>query len=90
MNKFVMPGELTAGNGAKKALMGEFFEEVKIFCPYCQDDDDYGCELCGGKGQYTEKVPVSWATIERIYKRAVLLLGEPIEIDDPDDMEAEQ
>lgn len=57
----VMPRSLTAENGAKALLMGEFFEEHE--CSYYNGD--------GELVEYTEKVPVSWATIKEIYAKIV-------------------
>ncbi len=68
----LMPKELTADNGAKALLIGEFFETMGMQCPYCDgDDSDPGCEICAGKVQYNQHVPVSWTTIKDIYKIAV-------------------
>jgi hypothetical protein len=86
--KVVMPETLTAENGAKAALIGEFCETITTRCLECSVDDadggDDDCDACGGTGSYTTQVYVSWTTIKEIYKRAVELLGEPIEIDDPE------
>ena len=72
----LMPRELTAENGAKAALIGEFSESVKVFCPDCLNDElDYECETCGGDGFVDQKVTVSWTTIKEIYKRAVQVVG---------------
>jgi hypothetical protein len=72
----LMPKELTAENGAKALLMGEFYSEVVQDCPDCEDgweDIDSGeeCHNCGGAGCYTMRVPVSWTTIKEIYRMAV-------------------
>jgi len=61
----VMPRKLTAENGAKALLMGEFFEEHE--CSYYDAD--------GKLVEYTEKVPVSWDTIKEIYKKVVAHYG---------------
>lgn len=66
-----MPYQLTAENGAKALLMGEFSESIRVDNPeYC------GCGgLCAhDEGMnYTLKqdVPVSWTTIKQIYDNAV-------------------
>lgn len=73
-----MPKTLTAENGAKALLMGEFFEEVEVTNPeYC------GCGACDFCAHYAQppetiiiKVPVSWTTIKDIYKMAVEGLAE--------------
>jgi hypothetical protein len=61
----VMPRSLTAENGAKALLMGEFFEEHE--CSYYNGD--------GELVEYTEKVPVSWGTIKEIYAKIVAHYG---------------
>lgn len=61
----VMPRSLTAENGAKELLMGEFFEEHE--CSYYNGD--------GELIEYTEKVPVSWTTIKEIYAKIVSHYG---------------
>ncbi len=61
----VMPRSLTAENGAKALLMGEFFEEHE--CSYYNED--------GELVEYTEKVPVSWTTIKEIYAKIVSHYG---------------
>ena len=74
----MMPRALTAENGAKGFMSGEFFEEIKHSCHECYDDDEDGqvtCELCEGEGYHIQKVPVSWETIKAIYAKAVQELG---------------
>jgi len=61
----VMPRSLTAENGAKALLMGEFFEVHE--CRYYDED--------GELVEYTEKVPVSWTTIKEIYAKIVSHYG---------------
>jgi hypothetical protein len=61
----LLPRRLTAENGAKALLIGEFFEE-------------HGCNYYDGDGElveYTEKVPVSWTTIKDIYAKIVSHYG---------------
>jgi len=60
-----MPRSLTAENGAKALLIGEFFEEHE--CSYYDAD--------GELVEYTEKVPVSWDNIKEIYKKVVAHYG---------------
>jgi len=77
--KILMPEALTAENGAKAALIGEFSESIRIECPECQDNElNYNCEMCGGSGFVDQKVTVSWTTIKEIYKRAVAIVGEQL------------
>ena len=56
----IVPKKLTAENGAKGVLSGEFSETTFISCPECFGDDD--CETCDGSGRIEIKVPVSWTT----------------------------
>lgn len=83
----LMPERLTAENGAKGALSGEFKESVQVTCPECDgsgDDPDFdgdptehggACLECNGEGTVAQNVPVSWDTIKDIYKAAVELLA---------------
>ena len=75
-----MPKALTAENGAKALLIGEFNEEITLRCPDCDDDikanDD--CDICGGSGEYVQSVPVSWTTTKEIYAMAVKHLGKEL------------
>ena len=70
-----MPLSLTAENGAKALMMGEFSEGSYVSCPdcYCIDEgeDKDSCETCLGEGELYQKVPVSWTTIKDIYAMAV-------------------
>lgn len=55
--KMLLPRKLTAENGAKYALIGEFFETY---------------EFIGRDGEpRTGTVPVQWDTVKRIWDRAV-------------------
>lgn len=69
----VMPKELTAENGAKGLLIGEFFEPVEIQCGECVDigEIEEDCYICEGRGHYLQQVPVSWTIIKEIYAMAV-------------------
>lgn len=64
----VVPRELTAENGAKAALMGEFNEEINSHCLDCGGG---GCEICGDNGFISLSVPVRWPTIKAIYRKAI-------------------
>jgi hypothetical protein len=71
-----MPKELTAENGAKKLLIGEFSQPVLIPCDYCEDgweDEETGeeCLSCKGTGKLTRFVAIEWTTIKEIYAMAV-------------------
>ena len=71
-----LPKELTAENGAKGALMGEFTEDgITTTCPYCVDYDEDDCAECGGSGEYTTTVHVTWTTIKKIWRAAVAHFG---------------
>ncbi|WP_370883259.1 hypothetical protein [Enterobacter hormaechei] len=65
----IMPMKLTAENGAKCALAGEFSETKFISCPECFGDDE--CETCDGTGRIEISVPVSWTTIKDIWAKGV-------------------
>ncbi len=65
----MVPMRLTAENGAKGALSGEFSETKFINCPECFGDDE--CETCDGSGRIEIKVPVSWTTIKDIWIKGV-------------------
>jgi hypothetical protein len=75
-----MPRRLTAENGAKALLLGEFYEAVEAECPDCAARQfSAGCETCGGTGYIGQRVPVSWETIKKIYATAVDHLARPPE-----------
>jgi len=69
-NLILMPKELTAENGAKGLLIGEFKERIIMDCQNCYGegytDEDAGevCDECNGAGNFSVSVPVSWATIK--------------------------
>ena len=75
----IMPRELTAENGAKALLNGEFFERVEVDedCEACNGEgvifDQVYCDVCDGEQTISKirEVPVSWTTIKAIYKKAV-------------------
>ena len=84
MDKIIMPRKLTAENGAKTLLIGEFFEEIEV------DNPDYrGCGNKSGNCDYCREFPdeppttmqrvdISWTNIKEIYKIAVKHLGKEI------------
>ncbi|KKF70216.1 hypothetical protein [Citrobacter amalonaticus] len=65
----LVPKRLTAENGAKGVLSGEFSETKFINCPECFGDDE--CETCDGSGRIEITVPVSWTTIKAIWAKGV-------------------
>ena len=69
----LLPRQLTAENGARNLLMGEFSEMQTITCPVCDGDKDsiIDCFDCGGSGEITGEITVSWITIKAIYKMIV-------------------
>jgi hypothetical protein len=73
----VLPAKLTAENGAKALLLGEFAEKVLVLCDSCGGDGYFDeesgdvCAYCGGAGDYAVRVPVSWTTIKAIYAKIV-------------------
>lgn len=65
----MVPMRLTAENGAKGALSGEFSETKFVNCPECFSDDE--CETCDGSGRIEITVPVTWTTIKAIWVKGV-------------------
>lgn len=65
----LVPMRLTAENGAKGALSGEFSETKFVNCPECFGDDE--CETCDGSGRIEITVPVTWTTIKEIWAKGV-------------------
>lgn len=64
----IMPLKLTAENGAKGALSGEFHISRRVTCHECGGE---GCEDCGDQGNWDEEIPIGWDIIKLIYKAAV-------------------
>jgi len=80
MNEQVlMPKTLTAENGAKKLLIGEFHLEIELNSPgHCGCGEcDYCIEGTDEDFTYTHTVPIPWTTIKSIYAMAVKHLSEP-------------
>ncbi|WP_053076066.1 hypothetical protein [Pseudomonas weihenstephanensis] len=75
----IMPKRLTAENGAKALLLGEFQLEVTTECPECRDLEEplEGCEFCDGEGEYGQKHTIPWDQIKFIYSEAVRGLARP-------------
>ncbi|MDU1652699.1 MAG: hypothetical protein E6850_09390 [Leclercia adecarboxylata] len=63
-----VPKRLSAENGAKAALIGEFNLEYSMTCHECFGE---GCEDCSGEGSWTNTVPIDWATIKDIWAKAI-------------------
>lgn len=64
----IMPLTLTAANGAKGALSGEFKVSRTVRCHECGGE---GCDDCAGAGEFEEEITVPWDTIKEIYRAAV-------------------
>ena len=69
----LMPRRLTAENGAKALLLGEFKLNVVRECPECHDLEEpvEGCEICDGEGEYAQHHTIPWEQIKFIYSEAV-------------------
>ena len=66
----LMPSELTAENGAKYLMMGEFFTETEMPNPEFSGDDDNEPET------FIHREAIPWTTIKEIYAKAVEHLGK--------------
>ena len=64
----IMPLKLTADNGAKGALCGEFHVQYRSVC---QSYVGEGCEDCNHTGGWDAEIPVSWDNIKRIHEAVV-------------------
>ena len=69
----IMPRQLTAENGAKALLLGEFKLLVTEECPECCELEEpaEGCSICDGEGEYGQKHTIPWDKIKFIYSKAV-------------------
>lgn len=69
----IMPRQLTAENGAKALLLGEFKLLVTKGCPECCELEEpaEGCSICDGEGEYGQKHTIPWDQIKFIYSKAV-------------------
>jgi len=75
MKNILMPINLTAEEGHKSLLIGEFFETIEV-----QNPDYCGCGKCDfcidiqeddAEPYMLQKVPISWTTIKEIYSKVV-------------------
>ncbi|MGP6823551.1 hypothetical protein ACTZNP_28045, partial [Klebsiella pneumoniae] len=64
----MVPMRLTAENGAKAALLGEFNLEYSLTCHECFGE---GCDDCRGEGTWTNTIPIDWTTIKEIWAKGV-------------------
>lgn len=69
----IMPKKLTAENGAKALLLGEFTLQSTHECPECREleEPSEGCEICDGEGEYGQQHTIPWDQIKFIYAKAV-------------------
>jgi hypothetical protein len=69
----IMPRQLTAENGAKALLLGEFKLLATKECPECceLEEPTEGCSMCDGEGEYGQKHTIPWDQIKFIYSKAV-------------------
>ena len=69
----IMPRRLTAENGAKALLLGEFKLRVTKECPECceLEEPTEGCSMCDGEGEYEQRHTIPWDQIKFIYSKAV-------------------
>ncbi len=67
----LMPKELTAENGAKGLLSGEFFQIELVDCPDCDLKCKSDCTTCNDTGSINVRVDIGWTTIKEIYAMAV-------------------
>lgn len=69
----IMPRQLTAENGAKALMLGEFKLLVTKECPECceLEEPTEGCSICDGEGEYGQKHTIPWDQIKFIYSKAV-------------------
>ena len=66
----LMPRRLTAENGAKKLLSGEF--HIYANDQQCPECDGFGgdCDVCFGAGEVNQELTIDWTTIKAIYAKA--------------------
>lgn len=69
----VLPRKLTAENGAKSLLIGEFFETIEVHNQsYCGCGE---CDFCINFPDepkfLKQEVPIQWTTIKEIYDKVV-------------------
>lgn len=71
----LMPRKLTAENGGKYHLIGEFKVKENFTCGFCQGN---GCSDCDHEGIVEHEITIPWTTIKKIYDDAVNLLGKEL------------
>lgn len=70
----IMPMKLTAKNGAKGALSGEFHVTHHIVCQSCGGE---GCEDCNEEGGWDGEILIGWDIIKKIHDAAVKACSMP-------------
>lgn len=81
-SRVLLPRKLTAENGAKALLSGEFVESGKEPCECLLAGLEPGDGACDGdcdEGYLTTDVPVGWSTIKNIYDMIVAHFSENAE-----------
>ncbi|PKH21437.1 hypothetical protein CIG19_16695 [Enterobacterales bacterium CwR94] len=63
-----VPRALTAENGAKAALSGEFKVTRSVWCTECGGE---GCTDCNDRGEWEQEITIPWPTIKEIYAAAI-------------------
>ena len=74
-----MPARLTAENGAKEALTGEFMDVSEHDCGSCGGSgtsQGRACETCHGAGSYVINLYASWTKIQSMYDVVVQKVKE--------------
>jgi hypothetical protein len=75
-----VPARLTAENGAKSALIGEFHIGHPVTCMACESGgyaDRDTCPECHGEGTVEDRVAVPWTMLKEIHGRVVDLFVRP-------------
>jgi hypothetical protein len=70
----IMPRVLSAENGAKSLLLGEFMTSQTHLCYECSvsgEEPDDECHICKGLGTYKQSSPVEWHLVKDIYLMAM-------------------
>lgn len=69
----IMPKRLTAENGAKALLLGEFKVQVTQECSECAEleEPNEHCKICDGEGEHAIHHTISWDQIKFIYSKAI-------------------
>ena len=71
----VMPCKLSAENGAKSALSGEFHVTHRIVCQSCGGE---ACEDCNEEGGWDGEILIGWDIIKQIHEASVEACALPV------------